>query len=174
MISIKDFAKGQGCSETIVYRHIRNNKKELGSNVQKLHGKTWLTDEGAELIRSWMKQQPIVISDTNEATEKLREQIRQLQAKVTEQAEKIANQSEELRAADKALAKVNTLLLNSAKEKERADTLEAQNADLRASNDKKDELLLDAEKTAQKLSEELTEEKERRISFKEYWKRRKK
>ena len=173
MITVKDFAIQQGCGESIIYRHIRKHKADLGDRVQKSHGKTWLTDEGAEYIRGLMKQQPLVISDTNEVTEALREQVRQLQAKVTEQAEKIANQAEELRACDKALAEVNTLLLNSAKEKERAEELEAQNGDLRASNEKKDELLLEAEKTLQEANDELTREKERPIGFKEYWRRRK-
>lgn len=174
MISIKDFAQAQGCSETIVYRHIRNNKKELGSNVQKSHGKTWLTDEGAEYIRSLMKQQPVVVSEEDPRVKILEEEKRELELQlreanatfqkyVTETTSLLVKASQQIELAEKSEAykKKNT-------------ELEAQNDDLRASNDKKDELLLQAEKTAQELSNELTKEKERPISFKEYWQRRKK
>lgn len=152
MISIKDFAKGQGCSETIVYRHIRNNKKELGSNVQKLHGKTWLTDEGAELIRSLMKQQPIVISDTNEEIKKLQEENRQLLQSLNLAKDKIILLQEQNVALTLENAKIELLEADNNKAREEAESYK---------------------ETSQKLSKELTEEKERRIGFKEYWRRRK-
>ena len=58
MITIKDFAKERGCSESIIYRHIRNNREALGDNVVRENNKTWLTDEGAEYIRGLMIQPP--------------------------------------------------------------------------------------------------------------------
>lgn len=152
MISIKDFAKGQGCSETIVYRHIRNNKKELGSNVQKLHGKTWLTDEGAELIRSLMKQQPLVISDTNEEIKRLQEENRQLLQSLNLAKDKIIVLQEQNVALTLETSKIALLEAENGKAREEAQSYK---------------------ETSQKLSEELTEEKERPIGFKEYWRRRK-
>ena len=72
MITVKDFAKQQGCGESIVYRHIRNHKEQLGDRVQKMHGKTWLTDEGADYIRSLMTADPVVVKDRNDEVEKWR------------------------------------------------------------------------------------------------------
>lgn len=174
MISVRDFANQQGCGESIIYRHIRNHKKELGDRVQKSHGKTWLTDEGAEYIRSLMKQQPVVVSEEDPRVKILEEEKRELELQLRE-----ANV-----AFQKYVSETTSLLVKASQQIELAEKsemykkknaeLEAQNDDLRASNDKKDELLLQAEKTAQELSNELTEANTRPISFKEYWQRRKK
>ena len=173
MISVRDFANQQGCGESIIYRHIRNHKTALGDRVQKSHGKTWLTDEGAEYIRGLMKQQPLVVSEGDprvailEAEKKeleaqLREANAAFQKYVSETTSLLVKASQQIELAEKSEAY-----------KKKSDELEAQNGVLKADNDKKDELLLQAEKTAQELSNELTEEKNRAISFKEYWKRRK-
>lgn len=60
---VKDFAKELGCSDSIVYRHIRNHREELGDRIIKKAKQTWITEEGQEFIRSLMIQQPIVISE---------------------------------------------------------------------------------------------------------------
>lgn len=174
VISIKDFANQQGCSETIVYRHIRNYKNELGNNVRKAHGKTWLTVEGAEYIRGLMKQQPLVVAEgdprvaTLEAEKKeletqLREANAAFQKYVSETTSLLVKASQQIELAEKSEAY-----------KKKNEELEAQNGVLKADNDKKDELLATAEKTAQELTDELAEANTRPISFKEYWQRRKK
>ena len=173
MITVRDFAIQQGCGESIIYRHIRNHKADLGDRVQKSHGKTWLTDEGAEYIRGLMKQQPMVVSEEDprvailEAEKKeleaqLREANAAFQKYVSETTSLLVKASQQIELAEKSEAY-----------KKKNDELEAQNGVLKADNDKKDELLLQAEKTAQELSQKLTEEKERHISFKEYLHRRK-
>ncbi len=61
---VKDFAQDMGCSQSIIYRHIRNHAEELGDMVIKESKRTWITDKGQEFIRKLMVQQPIVINDS--------------------------------------------------------------------------------------------------------------
>lgn len=77
MITIKDFAAKRGCSETIVYRHIRKHREELGENVQKNHGKTFLTPEGESFILGLMKIDATVLSP-DETTRRVEEKYRKL------------------------------------------------------------------------------------------------
>ena len=179
MITVKDFAAQNGCSETIVYRHIRNHKEALGDRVQKAHGKTWLTDDGADYIRGLMTHAAPAVSDADPRVAKLEadneDLRRQLDAAnaafqkfASETAALLTKASEQILLAEKSEAN-----------QQRADALEAQNADLRAENEELGGKVAQAEKTAQKVTDELTEikgaldaEKKRKISFREYWRRR--
>lgn len=62
-LKVKDFAAMQGVSDSIIYRHIRQHKEDLGDRVIKRGNATWLTEEGQEYIRGLMTQQPIVVGD---------------------------------------------------------------------------------------------------------------
>lgn len=173
MITIKDFAVQQGCSETIVYRHIRNHKEALGDRVQKAHGKTWLTDEGAEYIRSLMTQAPIVVSETSDIIKKLEEENKQLLKALNAAKDKIIELTEQ--NGQLALKVEKTELLeadNAAKDKEKeilegfiADAKaeikaqKAENGDLSRVNKDLGQKLADAEKTNEKANLELSEAK---------------
>lgn len=63
MYTVKEVAQMQGCSETIIYRHIRNHK-ELNPYVFKEHGKTMINKQGFEILKELMK--PINTVDTQE------------------------------------------------------------------------------------------------------------
>ena len=187
MITIKDFAAQQGCSETIVYRHIRNHKEALGDRVQKTHGKTWLTDEGAEYIRSLMTQAPIVVSETSDLVKYLEEENKQLLQALNAAKDKIIELTEQ--NGQLAIEAKNTELLeadNAAKEKEKEilegfikdakaeiEAQKAENAVLSADNKELGRKVAEAEKTVQKASDELENERTRPITFKEFWHRRK-
>lgn len=159
MITVKDFAAQYGCSETIVYRHIRNHKDALGDRVQKQHGKTWLTDEGAEYIRGLMSHAAPAVYDEDPRVAKLeaeKEDLRRqldaaniaFQKFATETAAMLTRASEQILLAEKSEAN-----------QQRADALEAQNADLSAELGAEREKTAQAEKTAQKAADELTEAK---------------
>lgn len=64
---VKDFAKSLGVSESIIYRHIRNHREDLGDRIIKKAKQTWITDEGQEYIRGLMIQTPIVVGDADTA-----------------------------------------------------------------------------------------------------------
>lgn len=187
MVTIKDFAAQQGCSETIVYRHIRNHKEALGDRVQKAHGKTWLTDEGAEYIRSLMTQAPVVVSENSDLIKNLEEENKKLLQALNAAKDRIIELTEQ--NGQLALKAEKTELLeadNAAKEKEKeilegfiADAkaeIEAQkdeNSVLSADNKELGQKVAEAVKTAEKANLELESERQRRITFKEYWQRRK-
>ena len=57
-LKVKDFAKQQGVSESIIYRHIRQNRESLGDRVIKKAKATWITEEGQDYLRNLMIQPP--------------------------------------------------------------------------------------------------------------------
>lgn len=168
MITIKDFAAQQGCSETIVYRHIRNHKDALGDRVQKAHGKTWLTDEGAEYIRSLMTQAPIVVSETSDIVKGLEEENKQLLQALNAAKDKIIELTEQ--NGQLAIEVKKTELLeadNAAKDKEKEilegfiadakaeiEAQKAENGDLSRANEELGQKVAQAEKTAQEANTE--------------------
>ena len=132
MITIKDFAAQQSCGESIVYRHIRNHKEDLGDRVQKIHGKTWLTAEGAEYIRSLMTQQPINVYNADALT-------RELQVKLEEKTAKIESLLDEVSALKDVVIAL--------KDENAAHALQAaQTALLSAENERLEQKVSDAEK----------------------------
>ena len=171
MITIKDFAAQQGCSETIVYRHIRNHKEALGDRVQKAHGKTWITDEGAEYIRSLMTQAPIVVSETSDILKSLEEENKTLLKALNVAKDKIIELTEQNGQLALKAGKIELLEAdNVTKEKEKQilegfiadakaeiEVQKDQNAVLSADNEALGQKVAEAEKTAQGLSDELTE-----------------
>ena len=140
MISIRDFAAQQGCGESIIYRHIRKHKEALGDRVQKAHGKTWLTDEGAEYIRALMKQQPVVVSEGSEETELLRGENKRLLEALNAAKERIIDLQEQNTALALKTAKIELLEADNAAARERA---------------------TQAEESAQAAADELTEAQRR-------------
>ena len=63
LITVKDFATSCGVSDSIIYRHIRNLKKQLEDHVIKQYGKKWLDETAQTLISQRIKQNPVVVSD---------------------------------------------------------------------------------------------------------------
>lgn len=166
MITVKDFAQMQGCSETIIYRHIRKHKTELGDNIQKRNGKTWITEDGVEFIRNLMMKDPIVVSDNNAEVEMWRKKY-----------------EEAIEAQNKYLAQVTPLLAKASEQiqlaersklnQERADALEAQNADLSVEIENKDKELEEVKELLKKAELRLINEQSRALTFKEWRERRK-
>lgn len=141
MITVKDFAKQQGCGESIVYRHIRQHREELGDMVQKLNRKTWLTDEGQEFIRGLMIQQPLTVIESSEVEKELRRKLEDKQNKIELLQGFLLDAKDEI----KALTDEKYALQS---EKHKIALLEAE-------NENKDKLLQEAQEASQKANTEL-------------------
>lgn len=123
MIKLQDFAKQMGVTDRAIQKHLKNYADEFDGLFQRRGPNgTWLTDEACELLRSKMKQQPIVLGDTKSYAdlEDAKRQIADLQNERAALAMSIA----ELSAwkAEKALeiaAAEQTRMLLSAAEQEK-------------------------------------------------------
>lgn len=146
IISLKDYAKQKNVSYEAVRQQVVRYKKDLEGHLIKDGRQQFLDEEAVAFLDAKRQKNPVAIiqQDKDETIEALKQENKNLLIKVAEQAE-------ELRAADKAVSEVNVLLLSAAKEKERADTLEAQNGDLSDEIRKKDEILKEKEKELQEL-----------------------
>lgn len=140
-LKVKDFASEMGVSESIVYRHIRQHREDLGDRVIKKAKATWITDEGQQYLRNLMIQHEpsVVLRDHPDWTE-LNEKIKTLEASAQKQAE--------------AHAAVVKML---AEERERADQLAVQAAKVQlleaAAADREKSLAEAQEKAAKALAE---------------------
>lgn len=144
MISIKDFAIKNKVSESIVYRHIRNHKDDLGDRVQKAHGRTWLTPEGESFIKNLMTQQTVIYEKASDEMNSLMRILAEKEATI----EALTSERDALKT--QIDIKVQAL-------EEHANSLaalEAQNGDLRADKEKLGQKVAQAEKMAENANKE--------------------
>lgn len=86
LLKVKDFATERCVSESIIYRHIRNHREELGENVFKKGKSTYITEEGQAFIRSLMFDQPagdVIDSTLTQKIEKLEAELKEKQNYIT-------------------------------------------------------------------------------------------
>ena len=86
LLKVKDFATERCVSESIIYRHIRNHREELGENVYKKGKSTYITEEGQAFIRSLMFDQPagdVIDSKLTQKIEKLEAELKEKQNYIT-------------------------------------------------------------------------------------------
>lgn len=171
MIKLQDFAVQQGVTDRQVQRLLKKYESELNGLYQrKGPNGTWLTEEACEILRSKMKQQPIVLVD-NQAQMDLAE----AKAKIEELQEQRVKAAEKLEAlyewkANKAQliaeAEQTRLLLDSTKqEKEILEGfIKDAKGEIAALSDEKAE----AEGKAKAAQDELTAAHERERLLKEY------
>lgn len=195
VITLRDYAKQNNVSYEAVRKQVVRCADELGTHIIKDGRQQFLDEEAVAFLDAKRQKNPVAIiqMDKDEQIEALRREKENLLIKVAEQADIISRQAADLREADKALGRVDQLLLSAKEDKERAEALAAQNADLSADNAAKDKIVEDTKKEAQKALQELTEahqrfedelrrtkeaherelvaEKQRRISLKEFWRR---
>lgn len=114
MIKLQDFARECGVTDRAIQKHLKTYAEELeGLYQRKGPNGTWLTDEACEILRSKMKQQPIVVGDGEiyRKNEELRQKVEVLQEKLILAHEKIADQQLQLDQG-----KANQLMLQAAEE----------------------------------------------------------
>ena len=159
VISLKDYAKQNNISYEAVRQQVVRYKDELSEHIIRDGRQQFLDEEAVTFLDAKRQKNPVAIiqQDKDETIEALRQERENLLIKIAAQADKIAQQADELREADKALKDVDRLLLSAKEDRERADTLEAQNADLSVEKDTAIQKASEAEKKAEKASAELTE-----------------
>lgn len=144
MIKLQDFARQYGVTDRQVQRLLKKYENELeGLYERKGPNGTWLSDEACEILRSKMKQQPIVVSKTSEVVEDLRKKNEKLHEALETAKDMIIDLQEQNHQLELENAKLALL--------------EAQNADLSNEKDFYLQKAAEAEKNAQKLSDELSE-----------------
>ena len=136
---VKDFAKELGCSDSIVYRHIRNHREELGDRIIKKAKQTWITEEGQEFIRGLMIQQPIVISEAG-----FTQSLEQLDRENSVLKDKLIAMHETLQAAQLQIEEGRRAQL----------ALEAAEGEKKTLTASRDEYKAQAEQTAQEAAQE--------------------
>lgn len=139
VIKLQDFAKECGVTDRAIQKHLVKYADELnGLYERKGPNGTWLSDAACDILRSKMKQQPIVVSDGS-----------------------LARQAEELKAENVQLLKELHNVQTDIIELQRQNTkLIAENARislLEADNEAKVQQLTDAEKSAQSANSKLSE-----------------
>lgn len=93
MIKLQDFARQQGVTDRAIQKHLKTYADELeGLYQRKGPNGTWLTDEACEVLRSKMKQQPIVLGDSQMRTDLVaaKKKIEELLEEKADLAEKVS------------------------------------------------------------------------------------
>lgn len=159
VITLRDYAKQNNVSYEAVRKQVVRYADELGSHIIKDGRQQFLDEEAVAFLDAKRQKNPVAIiqQDKDEQIEALRAEKEALLQKIALQATQLA----ELNAwkADNAVAIAEAnhrqQLIEAGEAKIKA--LEAQNADLSADNAAKDKTIEEAEKTAQKALQELTE-----------------
>lgn len=182
VISLKDYAKQNNISYEAVRQQVVRYADELGIHIIKDGRQQFLDEEAVAFLDGKRQKNPVAIiqMDKDEQLEVLRNEKEDLLTKVAVQADKIAALAEWKADNAVAIAEASQNLRLLAEGKEKINALEAQNAVLSAEKEAEKAKTLEAQNDAQKASKELTAalqeleaEKTRKISFKEFWQRRK-
>ena len=161
MVKLQDFATQQGVTDRQVQRLLKKYESELQDKFERHgHNGTWLTDEACEILRSKMKQQPIVVSDEDPRLEELRREIAALneEARIKEETFRtVAQISKSIQEENTLLKKENQRLLE---ENRTVFLLQADNERIRRESESAKQQIEEGKKKVSEL-----ERKEKEISF---------
>ncbi len=161
VVTLRDYARQNNISYEAVRKQVVRYKKDLDGHLIRDGRQQFLDEEAVAFLDAKRQKNPVAIiqMDKDEAIEELKAQLDMAKNKIIELQEQ----------RDKLKDEKHTLELENAKI-----------ALLEAENGKKDEMLEETKESLKNVSDELTEaqseleqEKSRRISFKEFWQRRK-
>lgn len=175
MIKLQDFANQQSVTDRQVQRLLKKYESELDGLFERHgHNGTWLTDEACEILRSKMKQQPVVVSDTDPQSEQLKKLVKELREQLDEKDDRIKEKDkamERLINLNIALQEQNCRLIEANKQifllqsdNERTKK-EAENARLIAEEEKNRATVAEKEKKKAEIRASEAERKEKEISF---------
>lgn len=137
MIKLQDFATQQGVTDRQVQRLLKKYENELeGLYERKGPNGTWLNDEACEILRSKMKQAPIIIAENTAVMEDFRKKNEKLHEALEIAKDRIIELQEQNHQLELENAKI---------------------ALLEADNEAQKVKAAEADKNAQKLSDELSE-----------------
>lgn len=109
MIKLQDFAREMGVTERAIQKHLKTYSEELeGLYQRKGPNGTWLTDEAVAILRSKMRQNPVVLGDKQAAMDlaTMQKQVMELQGKLIAAHEIIADQRAKLDAGSDAVLRL--------------------------------------------------------------------
>lgn len=172
IIKINDFAEDHGISLRAVQKKLSADKYRetlVGEFIRTTSDGTWLTQTAADFLAGTLRTQSygVITTDRYEKQiEELKEKLFSVQEQYTAY---VSTTTPLLQKASEQLA----LAERSEENRALAERLQAEIGDLRADKEKSEELLSEAQKTAQGLSEELTEAKEEleRLKKRSLWER---
>nr|CRY97087.1 hypothetical protein [uncultured prokaryote] len=171
--TIKDMASEFKCTYEAVRQQTSRYSKELAGHSH-LDGKTRYYDDWAvEFLRERRKKNPIIIeqTDTKQLIEELQQKNTVLLEKVAVQADKLAAQSEELRNYDKLMLESGNKLKLA---ESRADEAEQRAAENEKNATKQQEAMVAQQNEIAELKAQLEAEQNRKLSFAERFRGRKK
>lgn len=158
MIKLQDFAREQGVTDRAIQKHLKKYAAELeGKFERKGPNGTWLSDEACEILRSKMKQQPVVHLEEDPRVAKLEAKLEEREKQLDEKEKLIAIAQTQVQQLLEEASKVKALEEGKKALEGKIEALEAQNADLSADSAAKDKTIEETKKTAQKALQELTE-----------------
>lgn len=159
LLTIKEYAKKKNITYEAVRKQIQKYKDdELKDHIIKKNKTQYLDEYAVDFLDNRRRESPVLLyqMEKDEEIETLKRERENLLIKIAAQADKIAQQADELREADKALKDVDQLLLSAKEDKERAEALAAQNADLSADNARKGEILSETSEALKNANMELS------------------
>lgn len=83
MITIRDFADEMGCSVANIYKHIKNNQKELDDHIIKRGSKQFLDEEAQAFLKTLITPKSLVVED-----QELLDELNRLRAVVVDLTQK--------------------------------------------------------------------------------------
>lgn len=169
VITLRDYAKQNNVSYEAVRKQVVRYADELGDHIIRDGRQQFLDEEAVAFLDGKRQKNPVAIiqQDKDERIEALRQEKENLLKKIATIQEELLQEKD----------KVQSLL---EEKNDQIRLLESQTADLSDEIEKKDETIqnqADELKTANlelsEVKEKLQQEKERPITFKEFWQRRK-
>lgn len=170
---LADFARRFGISDRHARRLLNDHESELCGHFERNTRGTWIDDYAVDFLRDLLRNPAEILPATQDDGAVSDRDYEALQAKYTQLLEDslalnqeyrqyVLDTSKKLQEAEKTLSLA-----------ERAGTLEAEIRDVRDERDSWKGKAAKAEDAVQKASEELEAERNRRISFREFLRRRK-
>lgn len=92
MIKLQDFARERGVTDRAIQKHLKTYAAELeGLYERKGPNGTWLSEEACEILKSKMKQAPLVVGDSEQQreTERLKAENEKLKDALLDARDKI-------------------------------------------------------------------------------------
>lgn len=176
IITIKEYARQKNVTYEAVRKQITRYSAELEGHIIKDGRQQLLDEEAVSFLDNKRAKNPVVYHQQakDEKIEELEQENKNLLIKIAAQADKIASQADELRSNDKALLEYNTLLLTAQEDKKRVEEAESKANDLEDELKALREALKASEEQTATIVTELNNERDKKYSFKEWWKGKRK
>jgi hypothetical protein len=155
MQSIKEVARLFGCSYEAVRQQVKRYSVELDGHIFKNNRTQLLDDDAVAFLRKHREESPVVIEniETNALIEKLRAELYEKEQAINKEKDRIIDLTTQLAEAQKLALQGENAILRLEAETDKAEQLKSQNETL--------------EKQLEQVRAELETEQNRKLSFAE-------